>query len=96
MDKFVVKVYQDYKKTIVAIFFFIEFIVILIKYFFEGIDFWGFIGGLVFFIIFVDLIYNGSYLLIAKINNDSEISEYYIRFIYIFIIYLFSMYCVVI
>ena len=95
MDRFVVRAYQDYKNIIIAIFFFIEFIFFIIKYCVKGIDFWNCIGALVFFIIFIDLIYNGSYLLIGKIRNESEISEYYIRFVYIFIIYLFSMCCIV-
>lgn len=95
MDKFVIRVYQDYKRLIIAIFFIIEFLIFLIKYYFFGIGFWSFIGAVVFFIIFVDLIYNGSYLLIGKIKKESEIYEYYIRFIYIFVIYLFSIYCIV-
>ncbi len=95
MDRFIVRAYQDYKNIIIAIFFFIEFVVFTIKYYIKGVEFWSCIGALVFFIIFVDLIYNGSYLLIGKIKKESEIYEYYIRFVYIFVIYLFSIYCIV-
>ena len=95
MDKFVIRFYHDYKRLIIAIFFIIEFLIFLIKYYFFGVGFWSFIGAVVLFIIFVDLIYNGSYLLIGKIKKESEVCEYYIRFIYIFVIYLFSIYCIV-
>ena len=95
MDKFVVRVYQDHKNLMIAIFFLIESVVLLIKYCSEGVEFWNLMGTLVFFIIFVDLIYNGSYLLIGKIKKESEVSEYYIRFVYIFVIYLFSLCCVI-
>ena len=96
MHKFVVIIYRDYKKTIIAIFFLIELIVFLMRYHYYGVEFWSFIGALVFFIIFVDLVYNGSYLLIGRINSKSNIAEYYVRFVYILIIYFFSIYCIVV
>jgi hypothetical protein len=95
MDRLIVSIYQNYKKPMIVLLFFIEFIIFLIKIHFKGVNFWSLIGALVFFIIAVDLIYNGSYLLISKISNKSDISEYYVRFLYILSIYSFSIYCII-
>ena len=48
MDKFVVRVYQDHKNLMIAIFFLIESVVLLIKYCSEGVEFWNLMGTLVF------------------------------------------------
>lgn len=96
MNDFIVHMYKNNKIKILLFCLFILIFLMLFKIYYLGnVDYWNFIGAITFFIAFLIILYNASFLFVSKIHNDSKIFDYYVRFMYLLMFYSFSIYCVI-
>lgn len=88
------KIFNEYKRNIIYFSLVIFLIVNLYNLYFYGFQIWNFIGGCILYLVFLDILNNGSYLFLSKFEENSIETIFFIRFLYLILFLFLSIYCV--
>lgn len=94
MKNFMFDMMFKFKFKIIVVSFVI-FLVVLFFQYQKGIDIINIIGGSFLYCVSLDVLSNGSYLFLKKISEKSHDFDYYARFIFLMIMYLSSIYFII-
>ena len=92
MNKFYVKFFKDYRKFILIISMLCLIILVFLKSYFYTLEIDNLLFCAVNYLISVDVLYNGSYMFLSKLTEDSDEYEYLNRILYIALFYIGSIY----